>query len=171
MKVTTSWAHRRRFLSYYGVRDFDTPWEYFVYLHVNSHVQRLHLGGTLVAIPMFPWAMYELFTRWSVWPTLVFTLFYYGSGFISHYTGDGQVSQTWRQILLTYAYAVRMNLRVLSGRFPREVQALLEKYPEIGWIYFAEAPAPSESEREAWLTSRARPAAQGPGRTRSPKAS
>lgn len=143
MKATTTWAFRREHLPTYGERDFDTTWDYFIYLHLNRHVQVLHAFPTLVALCYFPHAITAFFTRLEILPMALFTFVYYGIGFISHFTGDGQVSQTWRQILLTYAHALRLNLLFFTARFGREEERFRKRYPHVLWVYLADQPQPA----------------------------
>ena len=138
MKVTTTWAFRKKNLGAFTEDDFENGWEYFIYLHVNPTVHKLHIYGTAVGLSLFPWAMYRFFWHWEIVPTVIYTFFYYGVGFISHYIGDGQVSQTWKQIFATYYYAVKMNGRIVRGLFKKDIAEFFLKYPDTRWVYFSE---------------------------------
>ncbi|HEX4924058.1 MAG TPA: hypothetical protein VFV50_08230 [Bdellovibrionales bacterium] len=158
MAVTTTWKFRQKYLNTYSVDDFENDWEYFVYLHVNPAVHWLHLAGTIVGLSLFPWAMYRLFWHWELLPTVIYTFFYYGVGFISHWTGDGQVSKTWKQLGQTYVYAVRMNIRLVKGQFRKDIAGMFLKYPQTRWVYFKEYAPPAEVSEfsDSGPTSRAR---------------
>ncbi len=144
MKVSTSWSFRKKHLNYFLEEDFENAWDYFIYLHVNPTVYYLHIAGTIVGLSLFPWAMYRFFWHWEIMPTVIYTFFYYGVGFISHWIGDGQVSGTWKQIFSTYYYAVKMNGRIVRRKFRTDIATFLLKYPETKWVYFSEFEPPRD---------------------------
>jgi hypothetical protein len=144
MRITTTWSFRKVHLNDYTSEDFETSWDYFIYLHVNPHVQWGHLLGTIAGLALFPWAMYRFFWFWEIWPSVVYTFFYYGVGFISHWSGDGQVSGTWRRLGQTYYHALIMNRKVLFGTFKKDVAGFFIRYPNVKWMYFKEFAPPEE---------------------------
>lgn len=146
MKSTTSWKFRKKHLSHFHQDHFKNSWDYFIYLHLNDTTRYLHLIGTLIGVALFPWAMYHFFASWNVGPTFVFVFFYYGFGFISHYICDGQISQTWKQLMLTYKYAVRMNLLSLFAKYSAEEKRFKGLYPETLWVYKANLQPPEEKK-------------------------
>lgn len=143
MKTTTTWQFRKENLSYYRKRDFKSDWDYFIYLHLNDSTRRLHLWGTLVGVALFPWAMYRFFAHLEIIPMIIFTFFYYGTGFMSHYTCDGQISETWRDLMKTYKYAVKMNLLGLRGKWRAEENHFIKTYPKTLWVYSVALRKPS----------------------------
>ncbi len=145
MKVSTTRAFRKSNLGAFVEDDFQTSWDYFIYLHINPLVHWLHIAGTIVGLSLFPWAMYRFFWHWEIIPTVIYTFFYYGVGFISHWIGDGQVSQTWKNIFATYYYAVKMNGRIVRGLFRKDIAEFLLKYPDTRWIYFSEFEPPRDA--------------------------
>ena len=142
MIVTTGWALRQKHMSYYRVSDFQNDWDYFLYLHLNNQTRRLHLWGTLVGLSLLPWACYRFFVHWEILPMIIYTSFYYGVGFISHYICDGQVSETWRQLIKSYKYAVRLNLLGLRGKYKDEEERFKALYPQTLWVFQRELQGP-----------------------------
>ncbi len=140
MNVTTSRSFRKKNLRLYPQSHFDSEWDHFVYLHLNDTTRHIHLLGTIIGLCLFPWAMRELFLEWSLWPTLVYTFFFYGFGFTSHYLCEGQVSETWRQFMKAYKFAVRLNWITIKGAYAQEEEHFKQSYPETLWIYRADAP-------------------------------
>ena len=61
---------------------------------------------------------------------------------MSHYIADGQISETWREILKTYKYAVRLNILTAKGKYFAAEKDFIEKYPHVAWVYSKEAPQP-----------------------------
>lgn len=159
MKATTEWKFRKEKIHTYRVEDFANDWDYFIYLHLNDTARRLHLWGTLVGLSLLPWAFYRFFVHWEIIPMCIYTFFYYGVGFISHYIADGQISETWRELMKTYKYAVRLNLLSLKGSYKKEETRFKQQYPQVLWIYRKDAPAP---EVVPAVKSRSKPSAPEP---------
>ncbi len=145
-KVSRSWRFRQRYLSYYRSDAFDSSWDYFIYLHINPHVQIGHAWGTLIGLLLFPWAFMALIFEWRIWPMVLFTCIYYGTGFLSHYTGDGQISETWRKLMETYKFALRLNLMYFARTLRPELRRFASRYPQVLWVYFQEFPIPAEAK-------------------------
>jgi hypothetical protein len=112
--------------------------------------------GTIIGLCLFPWAMRELFFNGTLWPTLIYTFFFYGFGFTSHYLCDGQVSETWRQFLQAYKFAVRLNLLTIKGQYASEEKRFRKSYPETLWIYLSETqvPPPKGGDKNKKLSGR-----------------
>lgn len=138
MKATTDWSFRRTNIGNYTESDFANDWDYFFYLHLNDQTRYLHLAGTLIGLVLLPWATYRFFAYWEILPGLVYTFFYYGVGFLSHYVCDGQVSGSWKQFLTSYRHAVRLNLITLRRTYAEEENRFRALYPETLWLYSKE---------------------------------
>lgn len=135
MKVTTTWSFRKRTLATYPESYFKSDWDYFMYLHLNNQVRYLHLAGTIIGLCLLPWATYRFVMHWEVLPGVIYTFFFYGVGFLSHYTCDGLISETWKHFLNSYKHAVRLNLLTVRGKYAQEELRFRELYPETLWVY------------------------------------
>lgn len=146
MKVTTTRAFRRHYLNSYSVADFDTFEDYFLYLHLNPRVQWIHVLGGIAVLPLFPWVVYQGVHLWDPWPFLLFSLWFYGAGFASHWLGDGLISKTVKDFGPSYLYVIALNFRVVMGFQAAEEARWLSRYPHMRWVYQAECPPPFHSE-------------------------
>ena len=111
---------------------FDCYRDYFFSLHMNSLVSTTHAVGTLIGVLLIPFVIY--FKSWSLFGIYIFLV--WGVGFLSHVLYDGffpvRELVNGRENL---KLAVEMNLKVLSGKFHREEERLLLKYPFLVEIY------------------------------------
>lgn len=162
MKTTTTWAFRRKYINTYKARDFECFDDYFTYLHLNPHVLWAHaLGGTSGAL-MFPWAIRAL-ARLSPWPAVLAVFVYYGIGFLSHFTGDGVVSETGksffpkRVFFQSYRSVIKMIYNTFSGRIKDVEQDYMKKYPHTLWVFDKNAPRPAHID----FTDEPQPATAG----------
>lgn len=149
MQVTTSRAFRQHYLNTYTVSDFDSFEDYFMYLHLNRSVQWVHVIGGVLAVPLAPWTVYVLATQFNPVPFLLFSLVFYGAGFASHWSGDGQISKTVKDFGPAYLYVLLLNFRVVMGLIDDYEARFRERYPDVLWVYLREAPAPHWVTREA----------------------
>ena len=146
MQVTTSRAFRRHYLNTYSVADFDTFEDYFLYLHLNPRVQWIHVLGGIAVLPLFPWVVYQGVHLWNPLPFLLFSLWFYGAGFASHWLGDGLISKTVKDFGPSYLYVIALNFRVVMGLQAAEEARWLSSYPHMRWVYQADCPPPFHSE-------------------------
>ncbi len=150
MKTTTKWMFRRQYINTYMARDFECFDDYFIYLHLNPHVLWAHvIGGTSGAL-MYPWAIYAFVTAGSIWPLVLATFIYYGIGFLSHFSGDGVVSETGKSFFpkrvyfQSYRSVLKMIYNTFRGRMPEIEAAYMQKYPHTLWVFDKHAPRPAD---------------------------
>jgi hypothetical protein len=160
LRLSRSWSFRRQYLSYYRERDFESSWDYFLYLHINPHVQTAHAWGTFIGLLFFPWAFFAMIFEYRIAPMIFFTCIYYGTGFVSHFTGDGQISETWRKLMETYKFALRLNLMYFARRLRPELARFAAKYPHVLWVYYSEFEMPKQAEGWTRPTARTVPTPQ-----------
>lgn len=142
MKSTTARAFRQKHLHHYGPADFENFSDYFLYLHLNPRVQVIHAFGYWLALPFLPWGIKKLWREKNPWPFLGLSALFYGSGFVAHWTEDGQISKTITSFFATYREAIIMNWRVVNGSQKGYEHAFMQKYPHVLWIFFKDAPLP-----------------------------
>lgn len=134
-KTTTSRAFRKEHLNHYRVYDFDSFEDYFLYLHLNPHIQVIHVLGGVAIVPVFPWVLYSLIHLHQPLPFVLFSLAFYGAGFLSHWTGDGQISKTVKAFGPSYLYVILLNFRVITGSQSAYEARFLARYPHTRWVY------------------------------------
>ena len=142
MKVTTRRAFRRQHLMRYRASDFDCYDDYFMYLHLNSQVQRLHVFGGLLGLALFPWAVWALLSQGDWLPSLLYLGVYYGTGLLSHWLGDGRFPQSAKDAGNAYLSVVRLIWQCLNGSIRAREAAFIRQYPQTLWVYLSDAPAP-----------------------------
>lgn len=147
MKTTTTRAFRRQYINSYTLADFDSFDEYFLYLHLNPHVQIAHAWGSCTGVLMFPWGIYSFVHDHQIWQFVLASLIYYGVGFGSHYTGDGVVSATGRSFFKSYRSVLMLIVDTLTGKVRQREAAFIARYPHMLWIYDLEAERPAEVEQ------------------------
>jgi hypothetical protein len=111
---------------------FDSYYDYFLAIHMNPKVARLHSIGFVIGIMILPIFFYSL--EWQ-WP-LLFTLTFWGLGFISHYIYDGHFTKTsfeapWK----TFIYASMVNYFYLTKQLPAKRKNIIQKYPFLNTFY------------------------------------
>lgn len=144
MKVTTSRAFRSKYLYSYTPADFANFEDYFFYLHLNNHVQWIHVIGAVGGALMFPPTLWLAYSQHQYLPFILAAAIYYGAGFVSHWTGDGSVSKTAASFWASYACVLKLIGRILTGKIARHEQAFMQKYPHVMWVYLADAPQPDK---------------------------
>ncbi len=142
MKTTTTRAWRRTHLNQYRVFDFDTFADYFLYLHLNSHVVRLHVLSGVAPVPALPWCVYALVHQHNPLPFLLFSLWFYGLGFISHWLGDGIISKTVKDFGPAYLEVILLNFRAIMGLQPLVEYRFCQRYPQVLQVYRQELAVP-----------------------------
>lgn len=146
-KTTTSRAFRKKNLNRYTVYDFDHFEDYFLYLHLNPQIQSIHVWGGVAIVPVFPWVIYALIHLHQPLPFVLFSLIFYGAGFISHWTGDGQISKTVKAFGPSYLYVILLNFRVITGSQKAYEARFMARYPHTLWVY--QAPTQDETKAQA----------------------
>jgi hypothetical protein len=152
-KTTTSRAFRKKNLNRYTVYDFDNFEDYFLYLHLNPQIQWIHVLGGVAIVPVFPWVIYALVHLHQPLPFVLFSLVFYGAGFLSHWTGDGQISKTVKAFGPSYLYVILLNFRVITGSQKAYEARFMARYPHTLWVYQSEnetqvqAIAPPQNQR------------------------
>ncbi|MGE3726090.1 MAG: hypothetical protein AB7I41_11100, partial [Candidatus Sericytochromatia bacterium] len=136
-KTTTSRSFRKKHLNHYRVYDFENFEDYFLYLHLNPQVQLIHVLGGVAIVPVFPWVIYALIHLHQPLPFLFFSLVFYGAGFLSHWTGDGQISKTVKAFGPSYLYVILLNFRVITGQQSAYEARFKQRYPHTLWVYQA----------------------------------
>ncbi len=137
MKTTTTRAFRLEHLNSYSPTDFENFADYFLYLHLNSSVQWIHVLGGIGPLLLLPWVITALLS-FNPWPFVLFSLVFYGAGFASHWLYDGLVSKTVTSFWASYACVLRLNLHVLNRRIKQDEFDFMQKYPQVMWVYLAE---------------------------------
>ncbi|MBT9545317.1 MAG: hypothetical protein IV090_08010 [Candidatus Sericytochromatia bacterium] len=154
-KTTTSRAFRKKNLNRYTVYDFDNFEDYFLYLHLNPQIQWIHVLGGVAIVPVFPWVIYALIHLHQPLPFVLFSLVFYGAGFISHWTGDGQISKTVKAFGPSYLYVILLNFRIITGSQKAYEARFMARYPHTLWVYQSEseaqAIAPPQNQRRAQI--------------------
>ncbi len=156
-KTTTSRAFRKKNLNRYTVYDFDNFEDYFLYLHLNPQIQWIHVLGGVAIVPVFPWVIYALIHLHQPLPFVLFSLVFYGAGFLSHWTGDGQISKTVKAFGPSYLYVILLNFRVITGNQKAYEARFMTRYPHTLWVYQSEnetqaqAIAPPQNQRRAQI--------------------
>ncbi|PIQ23981.1 hypothetical protein COW36_05535 [bacterium (Candidatus Blackallbacteria) CG17_big_fil_post_rev_8_21_14_2_50_48_46] len=135
MKATTSRAFRQKHINTYSYADFDNFEDYFLYLHLNQDVLRMHFFGSFVSIPLLPWALWMSCYQHQFWPLVLYLGLYYGCGFSSHFLCDGRVSKTTPDYGPSYFYVINLNFRILAGKMKEYERNYFEKYPHTLWVY------------------------------------
>lgn len=138
MKTTTSRAFRLKHLNSYGPDDFESFADYFMYLHLNSGVQWIHVLGGVGTLLLLPWALSALLA-YNPWPFVLFSVLFYGAGFASHWLWDGLISKTVSSFWASYACVLTLNLRVLTRQIKQDEATFMQKYPQVMWVYLTEA--------------------------------
>ncbi len=138
MKTTTSRAFRQKHLNSYTVDDFDNFQDYFFYLHLNRRTQIWHTLGFFLGGPLIPWGLKQALKK-KFWPVIIATSLFYGFGYVSHWTEDGQISSTVKNFWPSYWGGILLALRFAMGRMPYHERRFIEKYPHVLWVYQQEA--------------------------------
>ncbi len=149
MKVTTSRAFRAQHLYDYRPDDFENFADYFFYLHLNHHVQWIHVIGAVGGALLFPITLWLAYTQHQFVPFILAAALYYGAGFASHWTGDGIVSKTAASFWASYACVLKLIGQILTGKISQAEQAFMKKYPQVMWVYLADAPQPDKLPQPA----------------------
>lgn len=126
MKATNSKKMRKELINNLTPESFDNYYDYFYYLHLNDHVRLLHVIGMVVGLIVLAFAIYYM----SFILFIIYSLLFYGMGFISHALFDGTPSKTaseapWK----SFIYATKINILYMLGKCPKLDKEFLEKYP------------------------------------------
>lgn len=143
MKVNTSRQFRKKHLNDYHFYDFENFEDYFLYLHLNTRVQWVHLLGALVSVPLLPWSLYVLFYQYNPLPFLAYTAIFYGAGFSIHWASDGLISKTVASFGPSFFYVMILNFRLFTGTMASYEAQYIQKYPHTLWVYQDPPEAPS----------------------------
>lgn len=132
MKVLNNRASRKKLLYQYQPSDFENYYDYFFYLHLNDSVKTMHNVGMITGLLLLPFAIYFM----NIYLFVIYFIFFYGFGFISHWIYDGNVSRTAGEApWLSFKYATKINLLALTGKIHKQEEEFLKKYPFTKKVY------------------------------------
>lgn len=126
MKVTTEKEFRKKTLLELSPERFETYFDYYVFIHLNSKVVVMHSVGMLLGFLFLALAIYH----WS-WIFLVVHLICFNViPLVSHIIFDGINTPTATGApLISIWYAIRINMWYLTGRQKKIEEDFIRKYP------------------------------------------
>lgn len=126
MKVSNTREDRRKTLLSLPPEKFDTYFDYYVYIHLNTTVVIWHVVGMLLGFLFLTLAIIKI-----SWIYLILHLFCFNIiPLVSHWIYDGIMTPTASGApLISIWYAIRINMWYLTGRAKRIEAEFIKKYP------------------------------------------
>lgn len=105
---------------------FDSYFDYYIFIHLNTEVQILHTIGMLLGFLFLAVAI----IKWS-WVFLVLHLITFNIiPLISHWIYDGIMTPTATGAkFLSIWYAIKLNIWLLTGQSEKKEKDFIQKYP------------------------------------------
>lgn len=126
MKVQNTREARRKILLTLPPEKFDTYFDYYVYIHLNTQVVVWHVVGMLSGFLFLGLAIAKM-----SWIYLLLHLFCFNIiPLVSHWIYDGIMTPTASGApLISIWYAIRINMWYLTGSAKRIEAEFIKKYP------------------------------------------
>lgn len=126
MKPSNSRDDRKAALLSLPPEKFETYFDYYVYIHLNTDVVILHCIGMLLGFFFLALAIIKM-----SWVYLVLHLFTFNIiPLVSHWIYDGIMTPTASGApLISIWYAIRINMWYLTGQARKKEEAFIRKYP------------------------------------------
>jgi hypothetical protein len=126
MVPSTTREYRQKLINTIGPDRFETYYDYFFYLHLNTHVQIMHAVGMVSGLLLLPFVIYLM-----SWPLLIlYTILFYGFGFAAHWIFDGAISRTAKEApWYSFIYALKINWLAMTGKMKTLEIEFQERYP------------------------------------------
>lgn len=126
MKVTNSRETRSKTLLTLTPDKFETYFDYYVFIHLNSEVVLLHVVGMLLGFIFLALAIIKMSWVYLVLHLISFNLIPQ----VAHWIYDGIMTPTARGApLISIWYAIRINMWYLTGRQEKIEKQFIAKYP------------------------------------------
>lgn len=126
MKVTTSKDFRKKTLLELSPDKFESYFDYYVFIHLNSKVVIMHSIGMILGFIFLGLALYH----WSWIYLLAHLICFNVIPLVSHIIFDGINTPTATGApLVSIWYAIKINMWYLTGRQKKNEAEFIRKYP------------------------------------------
>lgn len=126
MKVTNTRDDRSKRVLTLPPERFDSYFDYYVFIHLNTDVVILHCVGMLLGFFFLAMAIIKMSWVYLVLHLVTFNLI----PLVSHWIYDGLMTPTASGApFISIWYAIRINMWYLTGRQNKIEQKFIEKYP------------------------------------------
>jgi hypothetical protein len=111
---------------------FETYFDYYVFIHLNNRVQKLHVFGMLLGFYFLIMALVHWSWTFLLWHLITFNLI----PLISHWIYDGIMTPTasGAKFVSTW-YAIKINTWSLTGQQEKKEKDFFLKYPFVKAYY------------------------------------
>lgn len=126
MKPTTSRTERQLHLLELSPALFETYFDYYIFIHLNRDVQKLHVVGMLLGFMFLGLAI----IKWS-WVYLILHLITFNLiPLVSHWIYDGIMTPTASGAkIISIWYAIKLNIWFMTGQQDQKERQFIAKYP------------------------------------------
>lgn len=132
MKVATSKKIRTEAFNAIGPDRFQTPGDYFYFIHLNDTLRWIHSVSFLAACYIFVLSLIKLS------PSLFFLQYLTSTipAVLSHYFCDGFKNKgPFKRPAFTLRMGILLNLKFLFGQLKKEDEFFMQKYPFVNEIF------------------------------------